>query len=132
MRTALIAMTMVPALAIAGCATYRDAPIVDAEIVRSDGLAAIGEATRVGTLVVTPQHLVEDSRCPMNARCIWAGRVVVTARIDGAGWRETKNLILGEPVETHGRSLTLTSASPDKQTGVEVAEDEYLFGFEGG
>ena len=42
------------------------------------GLARIGETTRVGTLAVTPLRVVEDSRCPINARCIWAGRLILT------------------------------------------------------
>ena len=59
------------ALALCACAT---APIAQSPI-RSDGLAALGQPTRVGALVVTPQALVEDSRCPINARCIWAGQI---------------------------------------------------------
>ena len=92
----------------------------------------IGQPTRVGALVVTPKALVEDSRCPMNARCVWAGRVVVTARIDGAGWRETANLTLGQPHPTHGTTVTLTSATPEKTTGTTVPPEAYTFGFEDG
>ena len=33
--------------------------------------------------------VVEDSRCPINARCVWAGRADRAHRVDGAGWRET-------------------------------------------
>ena len=97
---------------------------------RSDGLAAMGQPTRVGRLVVTPQSLVEDSRCPINARCIWAGRLVLKTRIDGAGWRETVDLTLGQPHSTHGTGLALVSAEPGKTAGATPSPPANLFGFE--
>ena len=88
------------------------------------------QPVRVGELVVTPQKLVEDSRCPMNARCIWAGRVVVKTRIAGDGWADTADLTLGEPYGTHGRVIALVSARPDKTTDHETQPDEYRFTYE--
>lgn len=116
------------ALALGACATV---PIVEAPV-RADALAAIGQPTRVGRLVVTPRALVEDSRCPVNARCIWAGRVVVRSQIDSDGWREIRDLVLGEPQAVREDRIALTSARPHKRTGVEVPPNAYLFGFEGG
>jgi len=125
----MIRMTVIAvALALGACAT---APNAEAPI-RADGLATLGQPTRVGRLVVTPRALVEDSRCPINARCIWAGRVVVRSQIDGIGWRETRDLVLGEPQAVREDRVSLTSARPDKQTGVDVPPGAYLFGFEGG
>ncbi len=122
------ALPLFAALALAACAT---APLVG-DPVRSDGFARLGEATRVGTLVVTPRAVIEDSRCPINARCIWAGRAIVQTQVDGAGWRETRNLTLGEPIATHGTTLALTSVEPGKMAGAETAPMQYRFGFEGG
>ncbi|ANY20550.1 hypothetical protein A6F68_02045 [Tsuneonella dongtanensis] len=87
-------------------------------------------AVQVGELVVTPKKLVEDSRCPMNARCVWAGRVVVTARIVGPGFSDTANLTLGEPFGTHGKMLALVSVRPEKTTQAEIASRDYRFAFE--
>ena len=114
------------ALALSSCAT---APIPGPPI-RSDGLATFGQPTRVGALVVTPQALVEDSRCPINARCVWAGRLILKTRIDGAGWRETVDLTLGQPVSTHGAGVALVSAEPGKMAGAEPSPPASLFGFE--
>lgn len=132
MKTLLILAAAVAALPLGACATVPNGPIVDGGSVRQDGQAMLGQPTRVGALVATPQVLVEDSRCPMNARCIWAGRVVVTTRIDGTGWRETAKLTLGQPYPTHGTTITLTSATPEKMTGTTVPPQAYSFGFEGG
>ncbi len=118
--------TLFAALALSACATT---PIAGAPV-RSDGLATLGQPTRVGALVVTPQAVVEDSRCPINARCVWAGRLIVKTRIAGAGWRETANLTLGEPYRTHGTGLALVSGEPGKMAGSPPSPPASLFGFE--
>ena len=53
---------------LAGCVTTRtnDDGSVDAKL---------GQTVNVGGPKVTPLAVLEDSRCPMEARCIWAGRV---------------------------------------------------------
>ena len=112
-------------LSLAACAAVpMGAPV------RTDGLAAVGQSTRVGSLIVTPQAVVEDSRCPINARCVWAGRLVLRARIYSAGWRETANLTLGQPYATHGAGLALVSAEPRKMAGTPPSPPASLFGFE--
>lgn len=85
---------------------------------------------QVGDLVVTPKKLVEDSRCPMNARCVWAGRVVISARIVGPGFSDTANLTLGEPFGTNGKMLALVSVRPEKTTQAEIGLRDYRFAFE--
>ncbi|MCY7397866.1 MAG: hypothetical protein LH466_03375 [Sphingomonas bacterium] len=115
------------ALALSACAT-----LPAAAPIRGDGLARLNQATRVGALVVTPRAVVEDSRCPINARCIWAGRAIVRTEVVGAGWRETLNLTLGERVSAHGTALSLTSLEPGKMAGAEPQPLDYTMGFEGG
>src|SRR6187431_3584533 len=81
---------------------------------------AIPEGVHVGRLVAVPQVLLEDSRCPMNVRCVWAGQVVLSTRIYGTDFDETVPLTLGEPYATHGTAITLTSVQPEKVAGEEV------------
>lgn len=119
--------TIFAALALSACTTLP--PVAP---VRSDGLARLGEPTRVGNLVVTPRKIVEDSRCPINARCIWAGRLVLQVTIAGRGWQEVGNLTLGEGTTLHDTTLSLTSAEPGKMAGAEAPASPVLFGFEGG
>jgi hypothetical protein len=129
MRSIILSLA---ALALGACATV---PVgtVPAASFRSDGLARLGESTRVGTLVVTPRVLVEDSRCPINARCVWAGRAIVRADVTGPAWRETLDLTLGEPLSTHGTQVALTSVEPGKMAGAQPNPPQaMLFGFEGG
>ena len=117
--------SIVAALGLAACAT-----VPAAAPIRADGLAAIGQSTRVGAVVVTPKAVIEDSRCPINARCVWAGRLVLSARIDGKGWRETANLTRGQPYATHGARFALVSAEPGKLAGSPPSPLASLFGFE--
>ena len=118
-------LPLVAAFTLGACATLPDP-------VRRDGHARLGQATRVGALVVTPRAIVEDSRCPINARCVWAGRAIVRTEIAGAGRRETRDLTLGERVMTHGVPLALTSVEPGKLAGAETRPIDYVMGFEGG
>ena len=99
----------------------------------ADGsVVAIPEGVHVGKLAAVPQVLLEDSRCPLNVQCVWAGRVVLSTRIYGPDFDETVPLVLGEPYATHGTSITLTSVQPEKMAGEEVPAPTYRFGFEGG
>lgn len=121
-----IAILFATLVSLSGCATvpHAGAPI------RSDGLANIDQPTRLGALVVTPQAVVEDSRCPINARCVWAGRLILRTRIDGRGWQETVDLTLGEPYRTRGTGLVLVSGEPGRIAGSPPSPPASLFGFE--
>jgi hypothetical protein len=95
-------------------------------------VAALGEPVKVADVVLTPIRVTEDSRCPINARCVWAGRVTVETRVDGAGWRETVPMTLGEPEGVRGYVLNLISAEPGKMAGApDVKPEDYRFAYEG-
>ena len=90
----------------------------------------LGEVGRVDGLRVQPLQIVEDSRCPVNARCVWAGRLIVRARVTGGGLDRTLDLELGKPQPIAGGTLTLVSAAPQKMAGVEIDPRAYLFTFQ--
>ena len=114
---------------LAGCV----APTVDGNQPAPEGTAvALGQPVRVGRLIATPQAVVEDSRCPQNVRCVWAGRLIVSTRIDGTGWHETVPLTLGETHAIHEIPITLISGAPERRTGNETPAGAYRFTFEGG
>ena len=116
---------------LSGCVVYKDAPIVDNGPPAVEGTpVALRQPVQAGPVVATPMTVVEDSRCPENARCVWAGRLVVTTRIDGAGWRETADLTLGEPSQVRGVTLALVSGLPEKQAQRETPASEYRFVYE--
>lgn len=123
---------LAPVAFLAGCAVV---PAPDSTPPAPQGSAvALGQKVRVGDLTVTPLTVVEDSRCPINARCVWAGRLVVRTQIDGTAsagnWRDTADMRLGETYGTHGEVIALTSGEPGKTTDRETRPEEYRFTYE--
>lgn len=133
MRTPLRALA--PALllaALSACAVIPDAPRPESVAIPQGSAVALGQAVQVGRVVATPMEVVEDSRCPINARCIWPGRLVVKTRIDGPGWRDTADLTLGEPWSTHDVVVALVSGEPAPEAGAgkETLPADYRFTYE--
>lgn len=117
-------------MALSACAVIPDAPNVEGIPSPQGSTVALGQPVRLGDLVVTPRQIVEDSRCAKDVQCIWAGRLIVQTRIDGAGWRDTANIMLGETYGTHGHVIALTSATPGKASGKDIPPEAYRFRYE--
>lgn len=122
--TAAIALA-IPALG--ACVVVPDAPNVVGNPWAEGTPVPLGQPVKVGDIVVTPMRVVEDSRCPINARCAWAGRLIVETRIDGAGWRDTTQITLGEDYGTHDRVVKFAAAQPDVTTQSAIRPDQYRF-----
>ena len=91
--------------------------------------AAINGTADLGAgLRVRPLEVLEDSRCPQNARCVWAGQLRVRINVEGVGERE---VILGEGVvETPRGDFSMVAATPGPWTDwPEGAKPPYRFGF---
>jgi hypothetical protein len=68
--------------AVASCGTASAPPVVVGDTVR----APVGRAVDAGNGTrITLVRVVEDSRCPMNALCIWEGSASVVLRFERAG-----------------------------------------------
>lgn len=92
--------------------------------------AALGQTVRVDGPRVTPLEVLEDSRCPMNARCVWAGQVRLRVRIE-SGTGGTLELTSGKPVNVADGTLELVEVRPDKVAGsgnAAVKPADYRFG----
>ena len=101
----------------------------------TDGWQVIGERGEFGPVIV-PLRVIEDSRCPMNARCVWAGRLVVETEILLRGGAEslTVPMTMGEPVPVADGAATLVAVWPDQMTGhtIEASEYRFAYRFDGG
>lgn len=131
MHRALIAALLLAA-PLSGCTTYPgDAPIVENGPPRPTGtFVAIGQPVHVGSdVVVTPRAVYEDSRCPTGVQCVWSGRVAVTTRIDGPGWRETVNLVSGEQQTVRGHDILLIEVLPNQRPQSAIPVGDYRFKF---
>lgn len=118
-----IALAALASIALAGCAATAAAPQPP------PGPARLGQTVYVDGPRVTPVKVIEDSRCPMNARCVWAGHVVLRVKVTGGAWQRTIDLTMGEPVQVADGGLTLVSVTPDKRTDTAIKPRDYRFGF---
>lgn len=115
MRTLPPLLPLLSLIAIGACATLP-------KPARDDGMARLGEATRAGRLEVRPLSVVEDSRCPENARCITAGRLIVRAQVGS----QSRDLELGTP---DASGVVLDGAEPAKRTGRRILPGAWRFHF---
>lgn len=129
MKTPILAAALA-ALPLASCAIIPDAPNVEGTQWPAGYAVPLLQPVEVGEVVVTPRSVVEDSRCPVDAQCVWQGRLVVRTRIDGAGWRDTADIALGETFGTHGHVIALVAAEPGTRQGSEIPERDYRFTYE--
>jgi hypothetical protein len=112
------------AIALSACATTAGAPLPDGSNV------ALGQKAYVDGPIVEPIAVIEDSRCPMNARCIWAGRVRVQMLWHrGNGDKQPFEATLGEPTPLADGQFTLESVRPERRTDVTLKPADYRFSF---
>lgn len=106
---------------------------LDAELA-AEGVvtAGINETADLGSgLTVTPLDVTEDSRCPADVDCVWAGQLVLRANVSGT----ERSLTLGEPLETPQGTVLLVVAKPYPFHGWPTDElpiPPYRFGFRRG
>lgn len=94
------------------------------------GPVRLGQAAALGGPVARPIKLIEDSRCPANARCIRAGRVVVRTELRTGGGRRTLDLTLGDPQNIADGQITLISVTPERYAGRPIRPGDYRFVYE--
>jgi hypothetical protein len=116
------ALTPLSAFALAACVTAPPATVGPS--------AALGQTAYINGLHVRPITVVEDSRCPTDVTCVWAGRLIVRSEVSGGGWNRTLDLELGKPQQVADGALTLVAAIPAKVAGTETDPRAYRFTFD--
>ena len=91
----------------------------------------IGQSARIDSekLIIKFKSVLEDSRCPINALCAWAGNGKVefdVLDIDG----ENKTIVLNTEDEPRlaplkGHKLKLVSLNPPRINGVSISLGDY-------
>ena len=83
-----------------------------------------------GDLVVTPLEVLEDSRCPIEAECVWAGRVRVRSELQLGHEFIELELDSSSPQRINGGMLAITEIAPDASTQWSpIPPAAYRFGF---
>ena len=87
------------------------------------------EARANGGVRVRFVELVEDSRCPVDTNCIWAGNAKIKVRVTRNGRSRVIELNTmpkgGDPVFA-GYKFRLTDLDPDLRTNVRINRNGYV------
>lgn len=103
-----------------GAATPDPGPSARSETVR------LGEVTRTLAIPVRPTAVLDDSRCPANVRCVWAGRVRISAQL-GTVPAQTVELELGRPDPRADHGVELVGVEPGRTEAETIAPSAYRF-----
>ncbi|MFM5892812.1 MAG: hypothetical protein ACKOQM_00040 [Novosphingobium sp.] len=108
------------ALVLTGCVTTR---------VNEDGSteARLGQTVNLGGPRVTPLAVLEDSRCPMEARCIWAGRVRLSVRVTTGAGTSVQELASDKPLPVADGQLELMNVMPPRSVQHAIRTSDYRF-----
>lgn len=75
-------------------------------------VARLGGTARLGNLTVRPIAVIEDSRCPHDRECYWAGRIRLRAAVSGVAGEIV--LVSNQPFALpRGGTLTLVAVAPE-------------------
>lgn len=118
MRILLLLVTL-PFLA--GCVTLPGAQSKD------PANARIGESVYVDGPIVKPLEVIEDSRCPKDVACVWAGRVRVKMLWMRADGPRTFILSTEGPTPIADGTMTLSNVRPERRKNGKVDSDDYRF-----
>jgi hypothetical protein len=127
-------------LLLAGCAgtaasPHQPATVLPAPLPSAENIS-LGQRAYADGPIIEAARILEDSRCPQNARCVWAGRLklqMIWHR--GNGTAQPFELTLGEITHIADGHIEITAATPPR-----LAEDgpllpdsyRFSFRFQGG
>ena len=106
---------------LTGCVTaqhYNDDGSIDAKL---------GQTVNLGGPKVTPLKVFEDSRCPMEARCVWGGRVRLSVRITTGKGTYVQELATDKPLAVADGILELQGVMPPRSTQRTLVPGDYRF-----
>jgi hypothetical protein len=70
-----------------------------------------GETVLVKGVSVKFLDVLEDSRCPTDVTCIWAGRAIVKVEVTSNGNKQERTLIFGEIKRGENKNTNLYSST---------------------
>ncbi len=81
-------------------------------------------------IAVTPVEILEDSRCPIDATCIQAGKIRLKVRTESGSGTKDSFLELGQSVVFDGVQVTFTTVTPQPNRITPIGSNLYRFTFE--
>jgi hypothetical protein len=90
----------------------------------------VGEKVSVEGLRLSFERVAEDSRCPKDVKCVWAGNARTILKVSKAG-RRTVNIDLNTGIEPKhkiydGYDIKLVSLNPYPKKDEKIKESDYV------
>lgn len=89
----------------------------------------VGESRNALGETITVNKVLDDSRCPIDVQCIWAGTVHVQATVVSGMGNGAITFELGKTGTTEVNEYTLTDVAPAKNSQQEITAGSYVFTF---
>ena len=94
---------------------------------QSTARVRIGQTAALGILRVVPLQVVEDSRCPAETQCVWAGRLRLRASVEPPYAAHERTIVLGEAQQVSGGTLLLEEVTPYPRADRPIPPGDYTF-----
>ncbi len=119
--------TLAPLAVLSACATAQPTDIPDCY---QGPCIGIGEVQDLGHIQVKPLAVLEDSRCPIEADCVWEGRLRLQTELTLGHEVITAELTAWDGFTINGGTLTLAEVAPDASVQwPNLREEDYSFRF---
>ncbi len=82
----------------------------------------------IDTVALTATAVLEDSRCPADVQCVWAGRVLVSLDTFSSKGSASKTVTIGDQITLDSLTFTLKDVTP-YPNGRKTTDAEYRFTF---
>lgn len=89
------------------------------------------ETAKVSRIKANLVDILEDSRCPEDVACVWAGRIRILVKLEAKNGKTTSVEFSSDQkpsVEFAGYTITLGTIGPDRRTG-QVTKADYIAQF---
>ena len=87
----------------------------------------LNQAMTFGDTSITPLRVIEDSRCPADVECIWAGTFVAEVKIESPDAEEVRQLSIGDTVQTSLGAMVLEAVAPEPVSAGQINTGHTLF-----
>jgi hypothetical protein len=108
------------------------AGIVDAKPLRQRGKVQIYHEAYISGVRVKFVDLIEDSRCPTDTQCVWAGNAKITVKLSRNGKSKIVEMNTGmEPrsIVFAGYEIKIVHLTPEPRSNVRIRKDGYVATF---
>ena len=100
----------------------------------SDGVKVqINKAVTTKGIKIEFVELIEDSRCPRDAQCIWAGNAKIKVRISTATGtpelHELNTTTVPQSIVVGRYEIKLTALTPEPASNIRIRKDGYVATF---